>query len=231
MSQSVKPTYNPLTDFSFWTLVGANIFTVYWLLANDVNFFNVILVYFGQTMLLTFSRFVEILVVPGDKEYKDKVRAQGYSSLQLFGYRLLVGLLAISPILFFHLLYAIFIFVFLLFNVDQTDPNSNVGDFLDWDFILPALASFGVSQIITLLIHFIQSFKDYKFNYKGIFYRLLPMHFIIIIGGTFVFTLGENVVIILIFLLIKIAIDLLVHIQENKPNKESSETKPESVSA
>lgn len=187
------------TDTGFWTLLGWNIFLVYYQYQHPETFKTILWIYWAQSVIIGFFNFIDILtlqkVETGSWKEDDKTvsdtRAKGCASFFfLFHYG------------FFHLGYLIFIFAF----IKTTGP-------FNFNFFVLSVAIFLLSQ----LIWFIRRKTVYK-NVPGNigkmfilpYLRIVPMHLTILLPAF----IGVSA--ITIFLVLKTLVDVLFYLIANK---------------
>lgn len=194
--------------FALTTLLISNIITVFLAFFYGFDIINILWIYWFQSVIIGVINVFEILSL---KEFstegtKPQLKPNAFSS------KLQIVILFTFVYGFFHLVYAIFLGVF--FTLSINDYN------IRWDMII-------IGSTVFLLHYLIQFFsfslKRNKTNIPNIgkvftqpFYRIIPMHLIIILS-VWIFLLGGNssgkilsIIILLIFTTIKTAVDIIM---------------------
>lgn len=208
-----------LADPSLWLLVIANGISIYFALVEHWNLFDLMLVYWAQSVIIGFFNFLRILSLKNFSTEGFTMNGRAVAPTKetkiktAFFFALHYG--------FFHVGYLFFLFFAVSF------PASGVTAKAGGSFFI----------IISIMTFFINHAFSYFYNRKSdearrsnigkvMFYpyaRILPMHFTIIIGG-FLGAVGKGSLVLFLFLLLKLLADVLLHIQEHtiKDNKTPS---------
>ena len=189
-----------LLDTGFWSLLGWNIFLIYYQLHHPDEFKTILWIYWAQSVLIGLFNFLDILtlqkVVPGSWKEEGKkvsdIRAKGCAAFFfLFHYG------------FFHLVYIIFLFAFVK-TTGQFDFNF---------FVLSVLIFF-----FTLLVSFIQRKTIYAkvpgnvgYMFLLPYLRIVPMHLTILLPAF----IGVSAV--TVFIVLKTIMDVLLYIITARP--------------
>lgn len=183
-----------LTDPAFLFLVGINVYCIWYYQNNPGQFNTLVFLYWGQSVLIGFFNFVDILtvkdIIPGSITMNDKPLDNSSSAK---------GCAAV----FFAVHYGLFHFVYLIFIA--VDSKLNV----DFHFVLIGLAAFSLN----LIIQFIRQKQWEATNTVNLgamfmlpYLRIIPMH-LMILGPMFLHWKGST-----IFLVLKTVADIIMYL-------------------
>ena len=189
---------NLLTDIGFWTLLGWNVFLIYYQFLHPEEFKTIIWIYWAQSVIIGVFNFFDILTLQKvqvgswneDGKQVSDARAKGCASFFfLFHYG------------FFHFGYMIFLFVFV----------KTTGRF-DFNFFGLSIIIFFLSQLIWL-IRKKTIYSKVPGNIGRMFFlpylRIIPMHLTILLPAF----IGVSA--ITLFLLLKTVVDVIFYLIAN----------------
>lgn len=191
---TVKRIYTWYKDSSFWSLLLVNGYVIATVQRNAISAINVMLIFWIQSVIIGIFAAVQMLIVKdflGDGDHFDLKRQKLEKKEKILQTAFFVGHYG-----FFHAGYCLFIL--MLFRRD--------GMTIDWKAVLPFALTFFAHHLFS----FIRSRKNLaKADPESImgqaYGRIVPMHAGIIIGAF------NPIRILMPFLFIKAAIDLLAH--------------------
>jgi len=197
-------------DQSAWVLLGSNLITIFLALTQQWNLVSLMLLFWIQSSIIGFFTVLKMLSL---KSFSTK----GFSSN---GVQVPEKDSAkIGTAVFFSLHYGFFHFVYLLFLlVFMWGSYATVSK--DFTWILVA----GIIFFFNHLFSFVYNKKDLENQKPNLgqmmftpYARIIPMHLTIIFGGIFFFdgSGGSNPGVLLLFLGLKTAGDLLMHFSEH----------------
>lgn len=179
-------------DPSLWTLIAANVVTIFLSLRERWEFATVLWVFFGQSLAIGAVGIMRILLGDSKGEY-------GYGVLDTFAGLVMNGASAVMFLLHygaFHLIYAIVLRDF--FGLPASEDR--------WWIVV------GVG---VFFIHHVASFFYHRFGKNAVYRqpmnayaRILPMHLSLLF-----FPVVRNAVVL--FLLLRTGVDVLIHIFEH----------------
>lgn len=192
-------------DLSFWILILANGYLVYYYYRQPTIFTTLIWLYWAQSVMLGAINILDILTVRKVNTH-EQFKSEGKMVTTSFTRRVPSALFFMLHYGFFHAGY----FVFLL-TMKKSGP-------VQWDFFRYFLYAFLAGQIITFVQHKIQQQKE-ETSLSRLFatpyIRIIPMHFTIILSG-FMATASMG-----IFLVLKSLCDVIMYIV-TKPKRTGS---------
>lgn len=206
------------SDPSLWFLVGANAYTIYFALTEHWSLVVLMLVYWGQSIIIGFFNFLRILLL---KDFSTKgFRVNGRSVSATKGTKIKVAFFFAFHYGFFHVGYLIFIFVFLsMVGLGRMTPS------------IPVQASFfaiGMSILIFFINHTFSFFYNRKADESvsrniaevmfSPYLRIVPMHATILLGFNPVFG-ASNTSMLFIFLIVKALMDVVMHYVEHRKSR------------
>ncbi len=193
---------NPLTDPTFWGVVGGNFLSIYLALSQQWSLGELLWVFWAQSVIIGIANIIRMLnltefTTEGLKMNDEPVPETRAAQLSVVGFFALhYG--------FFHFVY----FVFLFQDHPLTKINAEHLPFI----LLGALGFLG-AHFFSLWRNFGHDFKEQKPNLGTLMFypylRIIPMHLTIIIGGS----MGEGSGMTL-FLVLKTFADAGMHIIE-----------------
>ena len=204
---------------SLYSLLLANLLVVFFALYQSWSIFDVMLIYWFQSVIIGFFNIFRIL---GLENYSvEGFKENGKTPLANKATKTRVAIFFAFHYGIFHLAY-----VFFLLSFQENDPNS-------------ALASQGIYFLIGIVMFFINHLISFRHNREELksglnigtvmfrpYLRIVPMHFIIVFFG---FVLSNNsmdgfkyALILFIFLVLKTVADILMHISEHRKKKDIS---------
>ena len=205
---SIPTMKNVLKDPSVWLLILANLVTLFWAVTQNWNFQSVLLVYWGQSLIIGFFYFFKILFAKQSSGIGWSIPSPFLAIFFVFHYGI------------FHAVYAAFIFGFssaLLFGARSIA--------LSVVEIVLALAAFFITHLFSFIFYRLKPESENKNGMILLFEpyaRIIPMHATIMLAGFISAPLllqpnGETPVILLIvFLLLKTVADVIMHINEHR---------------
>lgn len=195
------------SDTSFWFLLVINIFVVFIIIIENWSFAEIIWLYWGQSVAIGIINSVRLIRL---RHYSvDNLKINDVPAVKSPSFKYMVAGFFSFHYAFFHFVYAIFLFAF--------------GIAANFSSILFGAGVFFIDHLFS---YFYNEKRDSnkKRNIGTImalpYFRILPMHFIIIFGGWLGFISGqffeENIFALVLFLFLKIIADLGMHIAEHK---------------
>lgn len=177
------------------SLLIANIITIYVVMSGSWGFSEVILIYWAQAAIIGVFTFKKLRFI---EEFKKTLR--GKENNKGFGSS------------FFAMHYGAFFFVYFIFIAGLIRPEAFLASMI---------------SIILFYINHLISYEVYKEKLKlptintdtiatTPYLRIIPMHFIIMVGGFFFGFDNTSRSVIIVFMLLKTAIDLTLHNVEHK---------------
>ena len=204
---------------SLYTLAFTNLFIIFFALWQNWSIFDVMLIYWFQSVIIGFFNIFRIL---GLENYSvEGFKENGKTPLANKATKTRVAI-------FFAFHYGIFHFVYLFFllSFHDNDPNT-------------VLASQGLFIFIGIVMFFINHLISFRHNREELksglnigtvmfrpYLRIVPMHLIIVFFG-FVLENGDMnsikySLILFVFLVLKTVADILMHISEHRKKKDIS---------
>lgn len=195
-----------IKDPSIYSLLFANLVTVYLSFNGGLSLIALIFVYWFQSITIGIINFIRMIslkkfstegLASGDKPVPADTKTKRSVSFFFLAH---YGL--------FHVLFFVFIYVFL--------KSRLFGDFSDWVSITMACLVFLVNHGLSFINEKRNLTKEMNLGFL-MFYpyaRILPLHLTFIFGVMFML-LGLQSVTIVIFIAIKIVIDLFMQVLEN----------------
>jgi hypothetical protein len=194
-----------LFDPAFLFLVAINVYCIWYYQNNPDEFYTIVFLYWGQSVLIGLFNFVDILtvknVVPGSMELNDspvKSTAKTKGCAATF-FAVHYGA--------FHLAYGIFILVYSKLKID-------------FRFVLIGLAAFSLNLIMQFARNK-QWQQTHSVNLGAMFFlpylRIVPMH-LMILGPVFLHWQAST-----IFLVLKTAADVIMYIVTSPIHKPSQQ--------
>lgn len=199
-----KTKYNPFKDISFWTLLMANIYTIFIYFKNNLSIGEFSLIFWFQSFVIGIITFITII----------KTDSSLVKNLTLKGGGELTGNTAkVSVAMFFFFHYGIFQFVHLIFIFVSFGYTLRSESF---PVIVSAATAFLFSHVISFVRKKMFVEKNNKLHKKinlisitnAPYARIIPMHAVLIIGGMY---FSDNLNIFIFFIFLKIIIDLGAH--------------------
>ena len=215
-------------DPSLWTLLLANLITIYFAVVENWNLSTVFLVYWTQSLIIGFFNILRILsakIKPGTtysgvelpSEFKRPKEIGYLMSLPTFFSKIILATLFSVHFVFFS-----FIFFLLFFRID----------FLGRPILQMRFENFGLS-VFFILLFFLSHASSYYFNYmkkneremdkNGLvrlftypYARIAPMMISVILAIVAVWLSNFNWLVLVAFLLIKTAADVKMHMLEHE---------------
>jgi len=186
-------------DPTVWSLVGANLATIAFAFLEHWNIRTVLWLYWWQSIVIGFFNVVKILLL---REFSTENFKLGNTPAQpTVGTKVFTAFFFLFHFGFFHLIYAIFLSSRLF---GSAAPAAHAPAFFDLN-----LALFFANGLFTFLIN-----KDWAAPRQSIgtvmfapYYRIVPMHLTIILGGFF----GAGAL-LYVFLLLKTGSDVISHV-------------------
>ena len=182
------------TDPSFLFLLAINIYCIWYYQNNPDEFYSIVFLYWGQSVLIGLFNFVDILtvknIIPGsmllnDSPVKSNSKTKGCAA-SFFAVH--YGA--------FHLAYGIFILVYSKLKID-------------FRFVLIGLAAFSLNLIVQFIRNK-QWQQTHSVNLGAMFFlpylRIVPMH-LMILGPAFLHWQAST-----IFLVLKTAADVIMYL-------------------
>ena len=182
------------TDPSFLFLLAINIYCIWYYQNNPDEFYTIVFLYWGQSVLIGLFNFVDILtvknIIPGsmllnDSPVKSNSKTKGCAA-SFFAVH--YGA--------FHLAYGIFILVYSKLKID-------------FRFVLIGLAAFSLNLIVQFIRNK-QWQQTHSVNLGAMFFlpylRIVPMH-LMILGPAFLHWQAST-----IFLVLKTAADVIMYL-------------------
>lgn len=215
------------SDPSLWFLVVANACTIYYALTEHWSLVVLMLVYWGQSIIIGLFNFLRILQLKNFSTSGFKINWR--EALATYGTKMFVAFFFLVHYGFFHVIYFIFIFSYF----------SGVGG---WGVApsIPVQASFlaiGVSVLIFFINHAFSFFYNRKADESvrrnigevmfSPYARIVPMHATILLGFNPAFGASGTFALPL-FLVLKAVMDVVMHYAEHRkarlPGKTSEPT-------
>jgi len=195
---------------STWMLIFSNVIVIFFAIVDNLSAVEVLWIYWIQSVIIGVFNFVKIISL---KEFSTKNFRSGGKELQATkATKISTGIFFLFHYGFFHFVYAMFLGGFSVMNKAST--STTVYNYL-W---FTSLVFF-----ISYLIEYIQSLRNPSEEIPNLgaimfapYFRIIPMHMTIIIGG-FISMLGAifevkiDLAIIVLFVGIKTFVDLLTH--------------------
>ncbi len=198
-----------LKDPVIYFLLSVNIGLAVAYFKNFISAETILFTYYFQSLLIGFSYFFQIITL---KDFSVENMAVNNKPLEKTSKtKGCIGLFFLMHYGFFHLVYFIFLTVFLGLNGK-----------VDSQFVLTSIIAFAFGELIAVVRHKI-NFRDEKPNIGTLMFtpylRIIPMHFFILLGG---FIGHRDPKVFAIFIILKIISDVLLHIVVNKTYKENT---------
>ena len=189
---------------SVLALCAANLYPLIGVLFLGWNTFYLLLLFWMENVVIGFYTIIKMLLVPGAKS--------GWAA-------------KLAMVSFFCVHYGIFtlvhgIFVFVIFGADFGGQGTEIlwHGILSYQLPWAALALF-ISHGISLSQNYLSLGEYEQSNLISVmqqpYGRVVILHLAIIFGGFFVMMLGSPVIGLVILIILKIALDLLAHLQEH----------------
>lgn len=183
-------------DSSALVLILSNLITIILAVIFSWSIMIILWSYWLQSVIIGFFNFFKILSL---KNYSAERVKLGAAVFFAFHYG------------FFHLAYALFLAGFSFFSQSIS--------FGDLTFVLLSGIIFFFNHLFSFLYFKNKSNKKNQ-NIGSVmmfpYLRIIPMHFIIVFGGIFLVTGIGSVFVLILFLLLKTAADLAMHLIEHK---------------
>ncbi|MBI4052620.1 MAG: hypothetical protein HY394_01110 [Candidatus Diapherotrites archaeon] len=196
------------------TLLASNIFTIFLALTEGWSLALVLWVYWLQSVIIGFFQFLKILSL--EEFSSDGVSFNGVPVQPTTRTKISVAFFFALHYGFFHLVYAVFLASFFLFQ--DFSGSSAQAQSQDLFFFFLAAAAFFINHLFSFL-HFRNAASAEKPNIGAVMFapyaRIIPMHLTIIFGGVLIAT-GQAKSALLLFLLLKTGADLAMHLFEHK---------------
>ena len=191
-----------LRDRSVAVLLGSNLFTIVLALVQQWNVGELMWIYWGQSVVIGYFNFRRILDL---REFSTE------------GFR--INKRAVEPTrktqretaVFFAVHYGFFHFGYLVFLLAETD----IGSGLPWVGIAVCVLAFYLNHLFSYRYNRERE-RERIPNIGSIMFfpylRIIPMHLMIVAGSRF---MGSSTLALLIFLLLKTAADVAMHVVEH----------------
>ena len=194
------------TDPSFLFLLAINIYCIWYYQNNPDEFYTIVFLYWGQSVLIGLFNFVDILtvknIIPGSMELNNSPVKSNSKTKGCAASFFAVHYGA------FHIAYGIFILVYSKLKID-------------FRFVLIGLAAFSLN-LIAQFIRNKQWQQTYSVNLGAMFFlpylRIIPMH-LMILGPVFLHWQAST-----IFLVLKTFADVVMYLITSPLHKTSSTT-------
>jgi len=202
--------WHDLHDTSVLGLIASNMLILVWALLEKWDLVFLMWVYLAQSLIIGFFWFFTIVTYKNAYRKYTKDPLELPNRLNAFS-RLGVGLCFLFHFGFFHLGYTFFLFA-------NTDFTKETFEFPVTAFAI--FAAFFFANQLVLSIRFARKEAHKPANIAKLmvfpYARIIPMHFTIILGG-WASEKGVNPQLsLLIFLALKTAADVIMHIQQKK---------------
>jgi len=208
------------------SLILTNLFIIFNAFFETINLYAIMWVYWSQSVIIGAFNFLRILQL---KEFTTKgFRINGRPAKPTKGTKSFTAFFFLIHYGLFHIVYAFFLFSGPIFTALRTTPA--LGSVFNPMEALKTLL-FIVGGALLFFINHLISFRVNKKPFgekpnigKVMFYpypRIIPMHLTIILGG-FLYA-GKEVVIL--FLILKMLADVIMHVMEHKKEWESNQRK------
>lgn len=203
-------------------LVLANLITIGLAVVFQWGAFEAMMLYWCQSIIVGFFAIFRMMVVPfGQSVKKDSMQNSLLRNILFFPFRLLMIGFFIFHFGMFNVVHLFFINIFGagLWDVDYDISLALNGFFFD-SAVLFAIASFFVVHFISLILHWGElKESDIGREMSRPYVRVIVMHFSIILGTFFMMALGNQVWLLVVFMLIKTVVDVGTHLAEHAKPK------------
>ena len=202
LGESISGNRQWLRDRSVVVLLGSNLFTIVLALFQQWNVGELMWIYWGQSVVIGYFNFRRILDL---KQFS----TEGFK----------INNRAVEPTrktqrqtaFFFAIHYGFFHFAYLVFLISETDSGSG----LPWIGIAVCVLAFFLNHLFSYRYD-LERERDRIPNIGSIMFfpylRIIPMHLMIVAGSRF---MGNSTLALLIFLLLKTAADVAMHVIEH----------------
>lgn len=204
--------YRVLRIPSAWVLVVVNLLPIVGVFVFGWNPFDLIIAYWVENLVIGVLNYFKILIAQGDYK-KGEVKIDAGA-----GIKTMVNKIYLAHFFLFH--YGIFtavhgVFVFTMFAEASGTVGANT---------IFSLIGFGLALLFSHIFSFFYNFlgkDEYQLNSPDYYFslpygRIFPIHITIIIGGLFTQTVGASWPLAVVFVILKIIIDLGGHFVEHK---------------
>ena len=198
-----------LFDVSLWTLLLANTFTIYLAYAEQWNIFDIVIVYWAQSVIIGIFNVVRMLSLKNFSIENITINGAPPKSPR-------VAQLYFAG--FFAVHYGFFHLVYLIFIVSGVFGKSSAGT------MTAMLATLGVPIALFLGNHLFSYLQNHeadeakRANLVSLMFfpyaRIIPMHLTIIFGGI-LGAAGASSLTLLLFLSLKMLADVVMHVMEH----------------
>jgi len=201
-----------LKDRSVQSLIFVNILTIVFALIDNWNLFDILFIYWCQSVIIGIFNFLRIMtskIKLPKKISKNKLKDKGKIKKISYFFRIFYGL-------FFLFHYGGFHFIYLMFISDITANNiSSITTFV--------LIHIGI-YFINHAFSFFHNMKDkskkelhVKHIFKAPYKRIIPMHLTLMFGFMTTLLLGlPQIITLVFFLILKTIIDVASHMHKHK---------------
>ena len=199
-----RPQRNLFYDPSLWFLVLSNVLTIFFAIIGNWNLSTVLWVYWFQSIIIGFFNFVRILSLKEFSTVGFTINDQQVEPTQTT---------KIFTAFFFLFHYGFFHFVYFIFLTADSFVNSYGSglNFSELKFVLLAALVFFINHLFSYIYN--KPKDTVKQNIGSLmfypYYRIIPMHIILIFG---IFLVGA----LPIFLVLKTITDTFMHSYEHK---------------
>lgn len=183
-----------LKDPSFYTLVAANIGTIYFAIRENWPYHEVLWIYWFQSVIIGLFNTFRVMLSPKESGGRFKNIAMGIFFLFHYG--------------FFHVVYAIFLDLYKFFDIDPFRQAE----------ILYAIGLFAASHLVSFIYYFVFDHEERLPTEKQMmvpYRRIIPMHLTIIFSPILFILWSDQLSGVLFFLSIKSIADVVMHVWEH----------------
>lgn len=202
------------SDKTFLSLLFANIVTVVLGVIFKWNFFDVVLIYWAQNLIISFFYVLRILNVPTELIVdKEKISKEDLGSPQIEEaakrIKIFWAVFSLIHLGLFHFIYIAVLSAFLFIQ----------------GYIIPSLVTLLIPVLVFFFNHLysyfeydtreIGAFQNPKKATMAIYIRILPMQILLGVGFLFLSGYrGANIIALVIFMTLKTLVDLISHHNE-----------------
>lgn len=200
-----------LKDPVIYFLLAVNIGLAYAYFYHYINAETILFTYYFQSLTLGLSYFLQI--ISARKFSVENLKINGRPVENNNRTKGCMGIFFVLHYGFFHLAY--FIFLIILFDMN-----------FDREYLLYGVTAFALGELMAVIrnrMMFEGEVRNLGTMMFTPYIRIIPMHLFIIAGGFFSY---QNNNIFLLFIILKIISDVLMHIVVNKTYTDRTSTQP-----
>jgi len=206
-------------DISLWTLLISNFIVIYLAINENWNLMTILWIYWFQSIIIGFFNFLKILMFKNSLDNNSFNKKIGFFKTSDKKIKIYAGTLFVFFYTLFHFIYFLFLvngFFFVSHLNKGIIPSPEIKSVLQMSLL------FFINHLFSFLYNLKEPLEN-KSLWNIItqpFSRIIPMHFIIIFSGFFIFT-SNSQTILLFFLLLKTLLDISGHlVKHNRKNSD-----------